>query len=450
MSDLLSIGRSGVLAYQGALQTVGENVTNADTTGYSRRSVVLTEAAANSGATALSRTSSAFGGVNASQVSRVWDQYRATNAWSADSDANGASTRLQYLQTVQSMLDDSDSGVGTKLSAVFTSATQLSANPTDTSLRQTMIASIGDAAGAIATAGANLAKVADTVRTQAITVADQTNSQLAALAKLNVALHTSPQGSAARAQLEDQRDNLIGTISQNIAVDVTFASDGSATLKLGNYSGPTLLASTGAAPAYLSVSTASDGRLALKVADGGTTTTATTPTGGVLAGLVDSAATIAGRRSQIDALANKFATQINAWQANGTTVAGAAGQPLLTGTTAATLALATTDPSAIAAADGTTDNGNLLALSNLRGTDGVESAWSSIVSGQALAVSTATTESTASSARRDSAQSSLDEVTGIDLDTEAAELLRYQQAYSASAKIIQTARDTLQTVLQLF
>jgi flagellar hook-associated protein 1 FlgK len=38
----------------------------------------------------------------------------------------------------------------------------------------------------------------------------------------------------------------------------------------------------------------------------------------------------------------------------------------------------------------------------------------------------------------------------VDLDNEAAELLRFQQAYSASAKIIQAARETLQDILNLF
>jgi flagellar hook-associated protein 1 FlgK len=45
---------------------------------------------------------------------------------------------------------------------------------------------------------------------------------------------------------------------------------------------------------------------------------------------------------------------------------------------------------------------------------------------------------------------SLDEVTGIDLDVEAAQLLRYQQAYSGSARIIQVAKEMLQDILGLF
>jgi flagellar hook-associated protein 1 FlgK len=40
-------------------------------------------------------------------------------------------------------------------------------------------------------------------------------------------------------------------------------------------------------------------------------------------------------------------------------------------------------------------------------------------------------------------------VSGVDLDTEAVDLLRYQQAYSASSRIIQVARDTFQSILDI-
>ena len=51
---------------------------------------------------------------------------------------------------------------------------------------------------------------------------------------------------------------------------------------------------------------------------------------------------------------------------------------------------------------------------------------------------------------RDQAFAARDETSGIDLDREAAELLRFQQAYGASTRIIQVARETLQSILDLF
>ena len=118
---------------------------------------------------------------------------------------------------------------------------------------------------------------------------------------------------------------------------------------------------------------------------------------------------------------------------------------------AASLKVVTTDPNAIAAAStGGIENGNLLALASLRGTSGAEAGWAALVAANAQALSSAKSEAAATATRRDGSLATLDEMSGIDLDKEAAELLRYQRAYNGSAKIIQVARDTVQAILDLF
>jgi flagellar hook-associated protein 1 FlgK len=117
---------------------------------------------------------------------------------------------------------------------------------------------------------------------------------------------------------------------------------------------------------------------------------------------------------------------------------------------AASLAVATSDPALIAAAsaDGT-ENGNLLQLPALRGADGSEARWAALVAAQAQSLSAARSEAAAAATRREGSFAARDEVSGIDLDREAAELMRYQRAYDGSAKIIQVARDTIQAILDI-
>ncbi|MDO6416546.1 flagellar hook-associated protein FlgK [Sphingomonas sp. BIUV-7] len=473
MSDLLSIGRSGVLAYQGALQTIGENVTNADTAGYSRRSVVLKEQSTYIGAFSLNRSAGAFGGVQATGVQRVWDQYKASNAWTSNSDASGASTRTQYLSTVESLLNDSDTGLGTRLTAIFATATQLSANPADTGLRQAFLGAVSDATTAFHTTAANLTKLSGTISTQANLLVGQSNDALDNLAKINLALRITPSTTAARAQLEDQRDALLGTLSGAMAIDTTFAADGSVSVRMNDVSGPLLLSNTAVSASQVRLQTATDGRLSISVQTEDDTTLAATPTGGALAGLVDGAATTAGRRQQLDGMATGLVDLLNGFQAAGLTDAGVAGTDMLAGTDAASIKLV--DPFGIAdiAAAGVAPpdpaappvdpldppvppvagaaNGNLLALvGDNRGPDGLEQRWKTMVTDQSLQVSSAKLQESAASTRKDTAYTALDETTGVDLDNEAAELLRFQQAYSASAKVIQAARETLQTILDLF
>ena len=449
MSDLLSIGKSGVLAYQSALAGISENVVNANNDGFARREVTMKEQAGNSGAMFLYRTSSAFNGVQAASVTRVWDQYTASRAWSANSDNSQASTRSQWYSSVEDSLNDGDSGVGVKLTAMFTSASALSANPTDTTLRQSFLYAIQDVAGAINKTAASLSQVASTVSSQASDSVQQVNDALAALAKINVALKTAPQGTSGRAALEDQRDTIIGTISDKTGIDVTLDTYGAATIRMNGAGGPLLLDGSSIDPAQLSLQTSSTGTLSMSLTSNGTTA-AVSPSSGALAGYAEAANQIAGRRQQLDALATNLATQVNAWNAQGKDLNGNPGAALLSGTDAASLSLAVTDPSLVAAADATNANGNLLAISSLRGTTGAETAWRSMVTDQGLKVQSATTQATSAAAAKDSAYSDLDDVSGVDLDTEAADLMRFQQAYSASAKIIQTARETLQSILDLF
>jgi flagellar hook-associated protein 1 FlgK len=463
MSDLLAIGRSGILAYQGALKTIGENVTNADTEGYARRSIVLREQSTYSSPETLNRSASAFGGVQATGVQRVWDQYKASNAWTSNSDASGASTRSQYLSTVETMLNDTDTGVGTRLTSVFTNAARLSANPADPSVRRAFLGSVSDAATALNTTANNLAKVSGTISTQATLLVGQANDALGALSKINLALRTTANGTASRAQLEDQRDSLLGALSGATAIDTNFAADGSVTVRMNNSNGPVLLANTAVLPSDIKLAIKPDGQLETFVHTDGQDIFQK-PTGGALAGLMDGATTVSDQQDRLDKIATDLATLLNDFQTNGLTDATVAASippsvpptvpvinpPMLAGTDAASLKLVLTDPTQLATTLNGASNGNLLELAKARGPDGVEQQWKAIVTDQSILVSSAKLQEGAATARKNTDYSALDETTGVDLDNEAAELLRFQQAYSASAKIIQAARETLQDILNLF
>lgn len=448
MSDLLSIGKSGVLAYQSALAGISENVVNANNDGFAKRQVTMKEQTSAAGPMFLYRNSAAFNGVQAADVTRVWDQYAAQRAWSANSDNSQASTRSQWFGTVQDSLNDGDAGVGVKLTAIFTTGSALAANPNDATLRQSLLYALQDAAGAINNTAASLTKVSGTVSNQARDAVGQVNDGLSALARINLALKTAPQGTSGRAALEDQRDAIIGTISGKIGVDITLDPYGSATVRMNDSGGPVLLDGSSTAPAQLGLAIATNGTFSMSVTND-TTTSAVSPTSGLLAGYAEVANQIAGRRQQLDGLAANLGQQINDWNALGKDLNGNPGAALMSGTDAASLTVSVTDTNLIAAADATTPNGNLLGMSSLRGATGVEATWRSIANDQALRVQSAQTQATSASSAKDSAYSDLDDVSGVDLDTEAADLMRFQQAYSASAKIIQTARETLQAVLDL-
>jgi len=445
MSDLLGIGASALNAYQTALSAVGENVANAQTPGYARRRVVLQEATVVGTGDIAYRPQVTFNGVNAVGVQRAWDDFKADEARFATSSAGRADVRQQWLGSVETALDDGPSGIGSAMTGFFTAASSLASDPSDPLGRGAMLSALDNVAGAFRNTGQALARISDGIGHAAGLEVTALNDALKSLHDINGAIAPTAAGGSARASLEDQRDQLISTIAGKLDVKVTIGADGRATLTAGANSSVTLLSGSG--PNLVSLVPAADGRLSLQLSANGTTVPLPAA-GGTLAGLVDVATTVADRRNALDGLATDFTSTVNAWSAGGADANGNAGANLLAAPAGATSMQALiTDPSLVpAATPGGAANGNLLALDAVRNASKIEDRWSALVSANAQMLSSAKAESTAASNWRDTSLAALDEVTGVDLDTEAAEMLRYQQAYSASARIIQVARESIQAV----
>nr|WP_047169476.1 flagellar hook-associated protein FlgK [Sphingomonas sp. Y57] len=449
MSDLLQIGRSGVIAYRTALATVGENVSNAETEGYSRRKVVLNESAVSSANSYIYRSSAVFGGVEVGSVQRIFDNYRSTYARFANSEAARADAKATWLDTAEAALDDSDVGLGVKMSSVFTAAEAMSADVSSDTNRLTLLTALGNAVNQFKTTSAALRSAADGVSTAAQNSVAKLNDDLRTLVQINSALRRAGSGSSGQALLQDQRDQVLQSISNAVGIDVKLEDDGRATVRLLGDGTVTLVDAASANAGYVGMVASDSGRFSL-IASGFGAEMPMNPQSGSLAGLADAANIIASRRDSLDAIAGRFAQVINEWNGAGVDRNGDPGGALLTGTTADTLEVATTDLSKIAAAKGGVANGNALALKDYRNSTGPEAQWAQLVSAHAQSASAAKAEQSATASQRDGAYQQLDDVTGIDLDVEAAQLLRFQQAYNGSARIIQIARETLQEILGLF
>lgn len=462
MSDLLQIGASGARAYRAALSAVGENITNAETPGFARRSVVLKESGVSGGTNALYLDRGQFGGVVPTGVTRAWDDFKAADSRLAGASAGRSDARVRWLSTLETSLDDGQTGVGQRVTAVFTAGEALATDPDSSFSRRAFLASIDSAAGAFRTTADALKRTSEGVAGEATATVDQINGTLDSLAKLNVQIRRAGTGTSARAQLSDERDRLLDQLSDKIEIDVKIGDDGAASVTLPRSGGLVMVSNDGLGTGQLMLSQGSDGRLSFSLFTAGNNHPVTS-VGGALAGLVETSNSVADRRGQLDALGTDFATKLNTWSAAGVDRNGDPGTALLaftTGNAAATLApaLADRDPATVAAAsvvtnaDGMTTrtaNGNLLTLSGLRGDGGTEAGWSALVASQSQVLASAKSEQTTTAGRKDAAYAARDAVSGVDLDYEASELLRFQQAYSGAAKIIQVARETMQTILEV-
>jgi flagellar hook-associated protein 1 FlgK len=92
-------------------------------------------------------------------------------------------------------------------------------------------------------------------------------------------------------------------------------------------------------------------------------------------------------------------------------------------------------------------NGNALLLLEQRMAGQHDSGQDRLVTGVAIMLAESRTGSESAGRARDAAALALAEASGVDLNREASDMLRFQQAYQANARLIQTARETFEALL---
>lgn len=446
MSDLLAIASTGVRAYQTALTTVSENISNASTPGYSRRSASLGEivsvSARQSGSTPNGN------GVVVTGITRYADDLRSAAVRTAGSDVARTDSSVTFLQDIETGL--SSNTLGTSLTSFFNTAKAIAGDPTASAPRSALIEAASTVASAFTRTGAALDQSNSDLDVTAQNAVTQLNGLLTTLGQVNNGLGATQPGTGASAQLLDQRDQLLDQISAISNTNVTTDDIGRVTLRLGDASGPVAL--SGDAAGFVGYSRGSSGAVSLSVSRNGQVSTLT-PSGGALAGIVEGATRIANARSELNQLASDFTTAVNGVQAQGRDLDGNPGVPFFTvGATPTDLTVAITDPRTVAAAavgGGPRDNTNINALETARQAGGFETGLTTLIATNASTLSARQQVADAQNTIHDGAIAARDSVSGVNLDAEAVDLLRFQQAYQASSRVIQVAQDTFQSILNL-
>jgi flagellar hook-associated protein 1 FlgK len=194
-----------------------------------------------------------------------------------------------------------------------------------------------------------------------------------------------------------------------------------------------------------------------------------TSTQGKIGGLVNLRdVTIPGYASTLDTIANTLIVQTNALQAGGTDVNGvtqtggvgldgSTGKPFFSGTDASDIAVVVTAPQ-IAAASATGvpgDNSNALkivamaddaTLTPLAGAT-LSGAYSRLVTTIGSDAQSAQRANTNAGVLVDSLTSRRDSVSGVSLDEEMTNLVKFQQGYQAASRALNAIDDLLSTLI---
>lgn len=451
LNATLATAISGLMADQGALDVTTNNVANANTPGYSRQRAILTE---NNPVVLGSLT---FGtGADLQQVQSVRDpilQLRIDQETQQQGSLNSSVTSLQQIEVMFNSTSGND--IGSQFSNFFSSVQQLSTDPTDLSLRQGVLTAAGNLAQAFNNTASNLVQQQSSLDLNVVQSVQQVNTLTAQIAQLNTQISSVQNTGGNASAFLDQRDQLVNQLSSLIDVS-QIQSDNGLTLTTSN--GTALVAGSQS----FNLTTQPDSSGVQHIFAQGKDITGSI-TSGQIAGLLQVRdQNIPTLLSNLDSLASSFANAINTANAGGFDLQGNAGgnlfvPPPASGVgAAASMAVATTDPNAIAASsDGSAgSNGNLAAISAVHDQTIVSGQtptdyYSNLVFGIGSDIANGTAEQNASQLTLQQLQDQRGSISGVSLDEEASNMILYQQAYDAAARVVSAVNEMMDTAVNL-
>lgn len=449
----LSSARSGLNAASVALDAASNNVSNASTEGYSRRSVRLTSSDPIQVGSNWRGT-----GVSVAGIDRAHDVFVNRQLVSSVGNQAASESEFEVLLLSESWFNDVEiDGLPTMLQGVYDSLTQATQDPADETLRRAVANGSVAFASSVSRTAESLVDLQAQVQDRMSGELSEANQRIQNIADLNRAVIAS-QGNAS--DLLDQRDIEITALAEQLGVDFHIEEDGSATVLLGGHSlvngieGRTLSVehAAGESSFYLSVD---KGR-----------TQVSGDVGGALGGMNTALDRIEGYLDDMDVFVQEVSDQFNDQHALGFDRSGAAGQEWFQVTAGGDhLAQSFTfntalvdDPSLFAfaedAAAAAGDGGNLRVMLEMESDD----SFTGGMSGEETLLNLLSeVGEDAATAKRTAQQQGVvlndlmglrDAISGVDLDEEAANLIEFQASYQAAAKVLRTSSELFDTLMQ--
>ncbi len=451
INGIMNTGLKGMTATQLATNTASNNISNAATVGYTRRTSAFypDQALTSNGSS-----------------KRVVEPFLQKRLLNAESSAGEAKAQTSAVSVLDQVFAEGDGSIGSALDKFQASVQDLTTRPDDTATRQAVLANAANLSTAFKNANAQINQARQDSNLRVEQGVNQVNTRLEQIGRLGVQIQQSELNGSEASDMRDQRDQLIKEVSAYVPVSVLDQGNGAISLMLG---GSHQLVSPDGQVGYLSTKVGDDGSMTIQKQVAGAMTDVTSQVnGGAIGGeLKARSGALADAQNKLDQLAFDTAKAYNDVHSQGVGLDGQTGRNLFTAQAqvagASNMFEVSEDvagqPEKIAAADESiglpSDNRGAMALANVAsaplamGGMTVSEALASLVGFAGTTVQAAQQQQNFTTGALEQVQSLQDSASGVNTDEEMVNLMKYQRAYQASLKVISVADQMLQDLINI-
>lgn len=217
----LTIGYSGLLAANAALNTTGNNISNVETDGYSRQKV-------NQSAADALRVFTTYGcagaGVEVLAIERIRDEFYDVKYWNNNTNTGEYSMKAYYMKQIEDYFADNSTieGFKTIFDRMMSALAEVQKQSGSDSTKAQFIGSASSLCDYFNSMAANMEQVQKDVNQEIKLKIDEINSIATEIATLNKQINTIElDGKAHANELRDARTKLLDELSAIVDVEVT-------------------------------------------------------------------------------------------------------------------------------------------------------------------------------------------------------------------------------------
>ncbi len=449
----LELGKRALLTHQTYLQTIGHNIANVNTPGYSRQRVSISSTFPEHNAIGTIGT-----GVAVTDIRQVRDLFLGEQFRKENKSLGQWSYKHKIMSQIEAVFGEPNSNTLSDLLNDFWDGwDDLSTNPSSTSPRVALIENANLLTNRFHEVAAQLNTLRDAIDGNLVAMTSNINSLTADVARLNGQIKKQELGGGRANDLRDVRDQLIDELSEYIDVNTIEQKDGQVRVFIG-----AMEIVNGVDQVNINTRVFNDNGTITHQLVWENSNMVVGNTNGQFKGLLDARDDIVPRYlEQLDILAQELIQQVNSLHSTGYGLDGSTGVDFFDSacTGAASISLNTAlaqNPDRIAASASGEEGDNTIALAiqDLRNqrvmennTTTMSDYYNSVIGKLGVEAHGAQSLSENYELLVHQVLSARESVQGVSLDEEMTNLVKFQHAYDAAARVITTMDEALDMVI---